>query len=213
MHIFVQISANLCTSHCLLVIKTIRVLWLGCNICCGVFIFLLAKLQNGQPVSLAQTHQRGIDLQPAERRPDWRLCTRSVFPQQKSTLGEPLPCCFHQTASSPCALLPVGNRTCIHSLVMAHLCQWTQSDCSELLSMKSTPWCDYVTYVKCFELHDQQHTNIIMVHFDSVHSCDAPGENTHLHGETKHQVVQFLVYFENISLTEQRYGILGEERD
>lgn len=38
-------------------------------------------------------------------------------------------------------------------------------------------------------------------------------ENTHLQGETKHQVIQFLADFESIGLTEQRYGILGEEPD
>lgn len=38
-------------------------------------------------------------------------------------------------------------------------------------------------------------------------------KNTHLQGETKHQVFQFLVDFESIGRTEQRYGILGEEPD
>lgn len=39
------------------------------------------------------------------------------------------------------------------------------------------------------------------------------GENTHLQGETEHQVIQFLADFESIGLTEQRYSILGEEPD
>lgn len=49
-----------------------------------------------------------------------------------------------------------------------------------------------------------------IVSFNPVYCCDAFGQNTHLHGKTKHEVVRFLVHFENIIHTVQRYGVLGK---
>ena len=98
------------------------------------FVFFPAKLQISQPVAAVQTHQRGIDLKPAERRPGWQSRTPSVFPLQTSTLGEPLPCCFHQTASSPCVPLPAGKPFTHEFLLNGHFCQWNQFDCCKILS-------------------------------------------------------------------------------
>lgn len=58
---YITLSVNHKNNQCAL-IRTQNLLW--CS------YFLLTTLQIGQPVLLAQTHQRGIDLQPAERRPD-----------------------------------------------------------------------------------------------------------------------------------------------
>lgn len=148
-----------------------------------LFFWLLTKLQIGQPVLVVQTHQRGIDLKPAERRPDWQLCTLSVFPQQTSTLGEPLPCCFHQTASSQYVPLPAGKPHTHEGSVNGHFCQlnkcWLFGNLILVIQNNTLILFDSV---QCFEFHYQQQANtgVNIVSFNPMHCCDPFGQNTHL---------------------------------